>query len=220
MVKPPRPLPHDVPPTRPQPPPRSGGKSPRLPAAERKEAILAAALPVFATRGAEGATTRDLAKAAGVTEPILYRHFPSKTELFEAVVARATDRVLAGIEGIVAKEQGATARLVALVTRVDELLRDADLELRVLNGAAATHADPATTALVRDAYERLGAALASALRGGGLRRGVNATVAGHLLLEVGLGASLLRPVEVATVAKEGYGRQVLSLLVAALIAPR
>ena len=44
----------------------------RLPAGERREALLAAALPVFAVRGYEGATTRDLAAAAGVTEPVLY----------------------------------------------------------------------------------------------------------------------------------------------------
>ena len=69
---------------------------------------------MFATRGAEGATTRDLAKAAGITEPILYRHFPSKADLFAAVVARATERVLAGIAGIVAGARDATARLVAL----------------------------------------------------------------------------------------------------------
>ena len=221
MVKPPRPLPsHAAPPRPPAPPRPASGRTPRLPAAERREAILAAALPVFATRGAEGATTRDLAKAAGVTEPILYRHFPSKADLFAAVVARATERVLAGIAGIVAGARDATARLVALATRIEDLLRGFDLELRVLNGAAATHADAATTALVRDAYERIGAALAQALRGGGLRRGVNATVAGHLLLEVGLGASLLRPVGVAAVANDGYGRQVLSLLVAAFIGPR
>ena len=236
MVKPPRPASSSSSPARgPAPSPGSGSpgrpaarppsgagtaaRGGRLPAAERKEAILAAALPVFATRGAAGATTRDLAKAAGVTEPILYRHFPSKDDLFAAVVARATERVLARIEEIVGKERGATARLVALVTRIEELLRDADLELRVLNGAAATQADPATVALLRDAYTQLGTALSKALHGGGLRRGVSPSVAGHLLLEVGLGASLLRPVGVATIADEGYGREVLSLLIAALIGP-
>jgi len=210
VVKPLRPPPSSRPPTA----PRSAGG--RLPAAQRKEAILAAAFPLFAARGSEGATTRDLAKAAGVTEPILYRHFPSKADLFAAVVARATERVLAGIDGIVRPTRGASARLVALASRLEELLGGFDLELRVLNGAAATHADPATTSLVRDAYGRIGAALSRALEGGGLRRGVRPTVAGHLLLEMGLGAALARPLGVAAVADGDYGRQVLALLVRAL----
>ncbi len=210
MVKP------HLPPSSPRPPqpPRSGAG--RLPAAARKEAILTAALPLFATRGSEGTTTRDLAKAAGVTEPILYRHFPSKADLFAAVVTRATERVLAGIDGIVRPTRGASARLVALASRLDDLLGGFDLELRVLNGAAATHADLATTSLVRDAYGRIGAALSRALEGGGLRRGVSPTLAGHLLLEVGLGAALARPLRVAAVADGDYGRQVLALLVSAL----
>jgi AcrR family transcriptional regulator len=60
-----------------------GGK-PRLPAAERRRAVLSAASRVFAQRSFRGATTAEIARAAGVSEPILYRHFGSKTELFLA----------------------------------------------------------------------------------------------------------------------------------------
>jgi len=56
----------------------------RLPAAERRRAVLSAASRVFAERSFRGATTAEIARAAGVSEPILYRHFGSKTELFLA----------------------------------------------------------------------------------------------------------------------------------------
>lgn len=60
---------------------------PRLSADERREQIIDAARRVFEQSGFDGARTRDLAAAAGVNEALLYRHFGSKEELFEAAVA-------------------------------------------------------------------------------------------------------------------------------------
>jgi len=54
----------------------------RLTAEERKLAIVQAALPLFARKGFAETTTKELAKAAGVSEPLLYRHFPSKEALY------------------------------------------------------------------------------------------------------------------------------------------
>ena len=58
----------------------------RLPAGERRAEILLAARPVFGSRGYHSATTREIAAAAGVSEALLYQHFPGKQQLFEAVV--------------------------------------------------------------------------------------------------------------------------------------
>jgi len=60
----------------------------RLTADERKEAILEAARPVFGARGYHSTTTREIAAAAGVSEALLYQHFPGKSELFMEVVDR------------------------------------------------------------------------------------------------------------------------------------
>lgn len=57
-------------------------RSRRLPAADRKQAILTAAAPVFARLGQAGATTKDIAKAAGISEALLYKHFPGKGALY------------------------------------------------------------------------------------------------------------------------------------------
>ncbi len=51
-----------------------------------RERILAAALDVFAERSFDGATTRDIAARAGVTQPLLNYHFSSKDELWRAAV--------------------------------------------------------------------------------------------------------------------------------------
>jgi AcrR family transcriptional regulator len=59
---------------------------PRLTAEARKEAIVEAVRDVFAEKGFDGTTTRELAKAAGVSEALLYKHFPSKESLYAAML--------------------------------------------------------------------------------------------------------------------------------------
>ena len=61
----------------------------RLPAAERRQAIVDAGLMVFSTGSYSGATTAEIAREAGISEPILYRHFASKRELYFACLDEA-----------------------------------------------------------------------------------------------------------------------------------
>ena len=58
----------------------------RLTAPERRAAIIAAAINLFAEKGFRGVTTRELAQAVGVSEPVLYDHFPSKRDLYNALM--------------------------------------------------------------------------------------------------------------------------------------
>jgi len=58
----------------------------RLPAAERRRALLASALRVFAAEGFHGASMQEVAAGAGVTKPVLYQHFASKHELYRALL--------------------------------------------------------------------------------------------------------------------------------------
>ncbi|SFP72061.1 DNA-binding transcriptional regulator, AcrR family [Amycolatopsis arida] len=61
---------------------------------ERREQILDAATTAFARSGGFTATSLDdIAAEAGVTRMILYRHFASKTELYQAVIDRAAERL-------------------------------------------------------------------------------------------------------------------------------
>ena len=57
----------------------------RLSCEERKEAIVEAVLPVFARNGFANTTTKQLAVAAGVSEALLYKHFPSKESLYAEI---------------------------------------------------------------------------------------------------------------------------------------
>jgi AcrR family transcriptional regulator len=60
----------------------------RLPRAQRREQILAAATRAFARTGFAATSLDDIAAEAGVTRVILYRHFDSKTDLYRAVLDR------------------------------------------------------------------------------------------------------------------------------------
>src|SRR5436853_6456378 len=61
-------------------------KPPRMRKAERKRQLLAHAKQLFVTLGYQATTTQKIAEAAGVTEPVLYRHFESKKALFLEVL--------------------------------------------------------------------------------------------------------------------------------------
>jgi AcrR family transcriptional regulator len=54
-------------------------------AEERRAAIVNAVLPVFARKGFANTTTKELAEAAGVSEALLYKHFPSKESLYSEI---------------------------------------------------------------------------------------------------------------------------------------
>jgi AcrR family transcriptional regulator len=72
--------------------------SARLPAAARRSAIIEAALGVFSDGSYAGATTAEIAREAGVSEPILYRHFASKRDLYYACLDEAWLRIRKKLE--------------------------------------------------------------------------------------------------------------------------
>jgi AcrR family transcriptional regulator len=58
----------------------------RLDSDERRKAIVTAAVPLFARKGFAGTTTKELAEAAGISEALLFRHFPSKKHLYDEIL--------------------------------------------------------------------------------------------------------------------------------------
>jgi AcrR family transcriptional regulator len=81
---------------------------PRLAAVERRQAILETACRIFSAGSYRGVTTADIARESGVSEPILYRHFGSKRELYLAVLEFAWAEVREAWDRIVAESDPAT----------------------------------------------------------------------------------------------------------------
>jgi AcrR family transcriptional regulator len=68
-----------------------------LTADARREQILDVAIDVFGRGGYYGASMNDIAEAAGVTKPVLYQHFDSKSDLYRALLDEVGARMLASI---------------------------------------------------------------------------------------------------------------------------
>jgi AcrR family transcriptional regulator len=87
----------------------------RLSAEERRQAIIKAVRTVFAEKGFHGTTTRELAEAAGVSEALLFKHFPTKDALFSAMHLPCTDeQISAEVRRLMGLEPS-TSTLVLLV---------------------------------------------------------------------------------------------------------
>ncbi|HPP54397.1 MAG TPA: helix-turn-helix domain-containing protein, partial [Thermoguttaceae bacterium] len=59
---------------------------------QRREAIIQAARKVFVEKGFHGTTSKQLAEAAGVSEALLFKHFPSKEALYRAILTSCCRR--------------------------------------------------------------------------------------------------------------------------------
>ena len=63
----------------------------RMQGTDRRQQLIETALDVFSRKGFDGATTKEIAVEAGVTEAIIFRHFPTKQALYSAVVMAKRD---------------------------------------------------------------------------------------------------------------------------------
>ena len=86
----------------------------RLPAEQRKAAVLECACGIFSTGSYRGTTTAEIARRAGVTEPVLYRHFASKRDLYLAVLEESWRRLRALWEQAIADEPDPRFRVGAI----------------------------------------------------------------------------------------------------------
>jgi AcrR family transcriptional regulator len=86
----------------------------RLPAEERRAAVLEAACTIFCRGTYRSTTTAEIAKYAGVTEPVLYRHFTSKRDLYIACLEEAWRDTRELWDNAVAEESDPTLWLMAM----------------------------------------------------------------------------------------------------------
>lgn len=83
--------------------------------ADRRAALLEAAAGLFAERGFNGVSIEDLGAAVGVSGPAVYRHFPSKQAVLEALLVGVSERLLAGGEAVEGAAADAGSRLRSLI---------------------------------------------------------------------------------------------------------
>jgi AcrR family transcriptional regulator len=160
---------------------------PKLPARERRARIEEAAARLFAERGYDTTTVEEIVEAAGVSKPMLYRHFESKRELHMRLMERRRDELAAEplskfLEGEGSPEERLAAMIDAWFAHVEQhpdtsrvLFQDApgDPEIRRLQSDLRRRQRAADVALLREfgpplpeaELEALGEIIRSALTG-------------------------------------------------------
>ena len=86
----------------------------RLPAAERRLELVETAVRVFSEGSYRGTTTSEIARAGGVSEPTLYRHFASKRELYFAALDHVWAQAKAAWEAALEEEPNVLAALESI----------------------------------------------------------------------------------------------------------
>jgi AcrR family transcriptional regulator len=99
-----------------------------MPAAERRELVLEAAVAEFAAHGLAGTSTEEVARRAGISQPYLFRLFPTKKALFLALVERCFRRVEDAFTAAAGDLTGDEA-LAAMADEYERLLDDRTLLL-------------------------------------------------------------------------------------------
>ncbi len=137
----------------------------------RRQQILEVLAGELETKPGSRITTAQLAAAVGVSEAALYRHFPSKAKMFEALIEFAEDAVFGLVSKILAEEPTALARCAG-IARVT--LRFAELNpgiARLLLGDVLTGEHERLRARVGQFFERLETQLRQCLREAAMQTG-------------------------------------------------
>jgi AcrR family transcriptional regulator len=162
--------------------------------AERKRQLLAHAKQLFVTHGYQDTTTEKIAEAAGVTEPVLYRHFDSKKALFLEVlreVRQATlERWHADLRGVT----DPLARLHAIADMYLGSTREHALEYRIMHRTLVETDDEEIAAFLRafylDSETLLAGIIAEGQQSGVFRRNLDPRVGAWELIRTALGYTL------------------------------
>ena len=118
---------------------------------ERREEILDAAVEIFADKGLHGASTDEIARRAGISQPYIFRLFGTKKELYMAGVARCFRETLELMQRAAEGKRGDEA-LEAIGQAYGQLLQSDRSYLRAQMQAYAACEDAEIRAVVRGGY--------------------------------------------------------------------
>jgi AcrR family transcriptional regulator len=188
----------------------------RLPAEKRREQLLDCAADLFARSGYARATTAELAKAAGVTEPIIYRHFNSKRDLFIALIERTAKQTLDHWEQRLADASDPAERLRRLIADNPMVSPEGAAPYRVLLQAITEVNDDDIRKAVAGHFQNLHAFLAREIKRAQDERKVmkvfSADLIAWTLIHVGLGYGVLVAMGVPGAGEDTEGHHVQSML--------
>jgi len=193
----------------------------RLPAAQRREQLLDVAAQLFSTKGYAGATTAQIAKVAGITEPIIYRHFKSKRDLFVALIERTGRRTLEQWETDLQGVDDPGARLMKIIGENPMVTEQGRDGYRVLLQSISEVDDQLIHKAVSDHMTRLHAFITREIERAQEAHKVtarfSATVIAWVLVNVGMGYGVLTAMGVPGHGFDSSGTHVKDVLARILV---
>lgn len=189
----------------------------RMRAQDRKQQLLESAARCFALHGYRGTTTAMIAAEAGVSEPIIYRHFKNKHDLFIALIEEVGDRVFHNWEEATA---GATTPLEKLQNMMFANPATSDpytaSVYQLLFHASTEIAEPAILEAIRDHYERYARALAAIMKeaqeAGQIRDDVPPEWLTWQIIHAAVGFAMVRPMKIPSHATLQFVQGTIRLL--------
>lgn len=173
-----------------------------MPAKQRRESILKAVLIVLSERGYGGLTTARVARAAGITEPILYRHFSSKETMLRALLDEVIQKMMIAFQELIGNETDPTVALYHICRGYPKLAQRHRREFDVINQTLVHGRDPIIKKMLLDHYQSYHAFLTGLIeRGqqtGAFRREISATIAGWHIVHAALGFLMIKNIRPQT----------------------
>jgi len=180
----------------------------RLRRVERKRQILQHAKHLFVELGYQHTTTDKIAKASGVTEPVLYRHFANKKSLFLEVLTEVREATLQRWQEATDKLSDPLARLRVIVDLYVGSTREQSLDLRVMHRTLVEVDDAEIGNCLREFYldteKLLAGIIADGQRTGVFRSEMEPRVLAWEFIRNALGFSLTLPLGVPVYREENY----------------
>jgi len=119
---------------------------------DRRVQLMDAAARLFAKSSYDQVTTAELAKSAGVTEPVIYQHFKTKLDLYVAVLRRAREMTLEHYAALEGRVPTPLLKLIAVIRAHGEIMRDNEPYFRLHLRALATSEMPRVKQVLRENY--------------------------------------------------------------------
>jgi TetR/AcrR family transcriptional regulator len=193
----------------------------RLRKADRKRQLLDHAKHLFLTHGDQNTTTERIAAAAGVTEPVLYRHFESKKALFLEVLQQICQATLHRWNAQTALVADPLARLHAIADMYLGATREQATEFRIMHRALLECEDPDIAWCLRSYYLDSEAILAQIINEGQLsgvfRRNLDPRIGAWELIRSALGFTLTLPLDIPLHQEEGYAARSIECVLHSLL---
>jgi AcrR family transcriptional regulator len=127
-----------------------------MPREQRREQVMSVARGVFMERGYHAAGMDEIADAAGVSKPVLYQHFPSKLELYLALLDGGIDELLNSADTALASTSDNKERVRATMRAYFSFVADRNSAFRLV-----FESDVMNESAVRERVDRVHEAIAS-----------------------------------------------------------